>query len=334
MSLELHPILLSTFLLTVILSTYPSSKVINDSTINFIVTNSDGPSVLSLPHNASVIDLHAAAVVSCGVLFPFELQLAGETITSSLSQSNQSIDQIPIIISTANDLHDIWGSVGFRIPLKISRIVLFPTNEDIAIYASLYRMFGGPGSNIHKFEWYQYIMHCVESGSCFVDNLCYRFHAHFRCTIRKHLSGLLIDMDLRRQNICGHLNISEIPRTVKKMDISRNSLNAIVGFDHMAHSNLKYLDIVRNPLDLDMRSFMAPNNNPLRVLRVQACQVSLSLIGLPFRQCFENWNDDPTISERIYYFAVQWIELSSLNNIILEPYETHKNIKRKHIIVP
>ena len=291
------------------------------STVNFVVTNSDARSI-SMRSSASIIDLHREAAKT--FRFPFELELLGKTITSSKTENNQSIDQIPTIISIMNEMKQIWGSNSFRIPLKLRRITRIPSHQDIAVYASLSRMFGGTGSNIQQFEWYRFITRCVERRSCCVEELCSRYPVKFKCQNESHL----IKIDFERQHIYGYLNLSEIPRTVETLVVSRNDLNAIVGLEHTTDSNLKYLNIIRNPLDFDLRPLTSNNSLiPLKVLRVQSSHISKSLIGVPFSQ----WQNGALV-DAVYDALLQWISTSSLDRIVLEQRHTRKVIDVNRVV--
>ena len=49
------------------------------------------------------------------------------------------------------------------------------SDHDLADYLSWAQMFGGPDTNIYEFEWHQFILTCVVSPSCSIQDLCKRF---------------------------------------------------------------------------------------------------------------------------------------------------------------
>ena len=88
------------------------------------------------------------------------MQILGETIPSS----EQPLNSFPSIVKTANELYDVWGP-GYSIPVKVHRIdpVLEHNNVDSEVYASIFRMFGGPESNIYRYEWNKFVVQCLQS---------------------------------------------------------------------------------------------------------------------------------------------------------------------------
>ena len=149
--------------------------VLHSQPMQFVLANRIGP-VVTLRPDVSVTGLHGAVAESYNVSSPFELQLFGETIVSSRSLTDQPLEEIPRIVSIAQDLNEVYGP-RFRVPLRMHR--LLASDSDIATYASLARMFGGPDSNIHEFEWYRFILNCVESRSCSIQELPKRFRHQF-----------------------------------------------------------------------------------------------------------------------------------------------------------
>ena len=252
--------------------------------INFVISNRNECAVTLSP-DASVFGLHGAISQSYNVSFPFELQLFGETIVSSRLLTNQLLREIPSIAAINNDLVDIWGS-GFRIPLKLIPIAL---EHDMAVYASLAQMFGGPDSNIHEFEWHQFVLHCLESRACELKMFCARFEKLFICE-----DDTIKLMTLEAQKIKGHLDLSAIPWTVRKIKLKRNSLTKIIGLDQLAGKELTCLDIRQNPLEIDLNLLQSASqmteSSPLKIIQVKICQISRCLVG---KQCSRICNNPP-----------------------------------------
>ena len=277
--------------------------------IQFVLANRNGPAV-AMRSDAAITELRGAMAESYNVSFPFELQLSGETIVSSRSLSNQSLDNISSIISIAKDLNEIYGP-GFMIPLRLHRLLAL--DSDIGTYTSLSRMFGGPDSNIQDFEWYQFILKCVESRSCPIQDLSDRFEHHFNCE-----NGKLTVINLRRQHIKGSLDLSSIPWTVRKIYLKGNALTKLNGLDQLAGKELRSLDIRANPLEIDLKFFdaslLGANHNPLKVLHVNMFQISWSLIRTETKQhreeCLRFLNE-------VCKAAAIWIESTTLDLIVI-----------------
>ena len=97
-------------------------------------------------------------------------------------------------MSIAREMYHNWGE-GFIIPLRIHTLTV--SEDDVSDYNALTRMFGGSESNVHDFEWYQFIQQCAESKICAVQDLCARFRRHFICDDDGHLTVLMIHEKLR-----------------------------------------------------------------------------------------------------------------------------------------
>ena len=281
--------------------------------IHFVVINGNG-SAVTLGPGASVSELQSAIAVSYNVSFPFELRLFGETIVSSLvssrSSTNQLLRGIPSIVSIVNDLDEIWGP-GFRIPLKMYPVTAL--EHDSAVYASLVQMFGGPDSNIYEFEWYQFVLHCLETRSCLIQDVCGpRFEKRFLCEY-----GKIKVISLESQFIRGHLNLSAIPRTVRIINLRKNALTTILGLDQLAGKELMWLDVRQNPLEIDLKMLQSTpqrlESSPLKVIQINHPQIMRSLIGehckYPRKQCARFY-------EKVYEAAIRWIETSTLDSIV------------------
>ena len=130
MSSTLVQILFIPLLLTMEQRNTASLHIHTPDKINFVVTNREGCTI-ALPPTATLIDLRNSVAESCNVSFHFELQMVGETIVSTRPSTNQSLGQIPDIVSMAETMHDIWGS-GFRIPLRIYPVIA--SEDDLADY--------------------------------------------------------------------------------------------------------------------------------------------------------------------------------------------------------
>ena len=281
--------------------------------IHFVVGNHNGSGQFEvvLPSDASVTELYRAMAESRNVTFPFELHLFGETIASARWLNEQPLLEIPGIASIVKDMNEIWGS-GFRIFLRMHRII--PSDSDFSVYASLAQMFGGPDFNIYKQDWYQFVLYCLESRSCLIQDLCdrSRFGHIFYCDERGELTGI----NLRGKRIEGHLDLSATPRTIWKILMERTSLAEIIGLDRLAGKSLTCLDVRENHrLRVDLRAFMV-DDNPLKILRVNPCQISRSLVGM-------EWTHNPRTRvaeifyDEVYQAAIRWMESSSLDLLVI-----------------
>ena len=128
--------------------------------INFVVTvNERDEYSFPMPPTATLVDLHKTIALGCGIKYPFEIQLLGETIVS-FRPINQIISENPNISSMWRMLSAKWGiTSGFRIPLRVHLIKPMndetvditvsdddecPTllDEDTEVYLCLLQMFG------------------------------------------------------------------------------------------------------------------------------------------------------------------------------------------------
>ena len=275
----------------------------NLESIHFVVVNINcSGSAVALPPDASVTKLYSALAESCHISFPFELQMFGETIVSSRSLTNQSLEGIPSIASTTKDMNEIWGP-GFRIPLRLYR--LSASDQDLAVYASLARMFGGSNTNIRKFGWYQFIMYCLESRSCLETCICNRFGELFVCR-----EGKLTTIKLRGQHIRGHLDLSATPRTVRNINLKGNELSYVHGLDGLAGKELLWLEIRGNPkVEIDLKQLRSVES-PLKVLRVNLRQISRGLIG---KKCRYTFGGGHSYYDEVHDAATRWIQTSTLD---------------------
>ena len=307
--------------------------------IHFIVSNRGGCSV-DLSPTASSEDLYQIIATKCDISSRFDIQLLGETIVSPLSLSNRSIDQIPQIVSLANDLYHIWGQ-EFRIPLKIYPVHDFSegdiapipltavtsgiqTQRHIAVYASLSRIFGGSDSNVYSFEWYRFIQQCTLSQECTVQDLCDRFNKCFACNQAGHLSILNI-----HQKLTGKFDLTYLPRTVANIWLDRNSFTNIVGLDQLKGKQLKFMDIRGSPLEIDLEPFTRSSprsiGNPLRYIRVSASQISGSLLGIRGDRLPKDGRSRERLSMMICLAASDWFNSSILDDMMVG----HKRIRRE-----
>ena len=174
-------------------------------------------------------------------------------------------------------------------------------------------MFGGPDSNIHEFEWYRFILKCVESRSCSIQELPRRFRHHFNCE-----NGEITVINFRRHRIKGHFDLSAIPETVINIYLKGNALTKLNGLDQLAGKELRSLDVRANPLEIDLSLLEAssniPDDNPLQILHVNTCQISWSLLG---RENKQNREDSLRFRNEVCQVAAQWIESSTLDLIVI-----------------
>ena len=272
--------------------------------IRFVLTNHGGLS-FALPPSTPTTHLRATISELCDLTLPFEVQLFGKTIVSPQMSMNQTIAEIPNIMSIANDLNQIWGD-GFRIPLTVHS-----RGEDVAIYHSLTQIFGGLGSNVHDFEWYQFILQCTRSESCTMQDLCDRFHTQFYCG-----DGKLIYIKLHYR-ITGILDLNHVPDTITTLILDHNWFSEIIGLDRLMGKQLRLLDVRGSPLNFDLRPLVKSSSrsigNPLRFVRVSPNQISWHLLGI--RQ--EIYPETRAIYMEIRRAAAQWFYSSILTSMTL-----------------
>ena len=299
-------------LLAQAIDAHSTESIMQLNPIEFVITNHIGP-VVAVGPDTSANDLHSAIAGSYNIPFPFTLQLSGEIITSSRLSTNQSLREIPSVVSIARNLAEIWGS-GFRIPLKLHRVV--PPWEDYTDFASLALMFGGPTTNIHEFGWHRFVLQCLESRLCLIQDLCNQFGKFFQCQ-RGELSLII----LHGERITGYVNVSATPRTVREIMIERNSLTKIIGLDQLAGKRLSSLDIRKNPLDIDFNQLMAASpgsdENPLKVIRVNIFQISRTLVGKPCAHGTDGSRGCQQLYAEVYQAATRWIESTTLDALVI-----------------
>ena len=278
--------------------------------IHFIVVNHDG-CPFDLEATTSVLDLENIIAYLYNISFPVRIQLLGKTIPSSKSLVNLTIAEIPSIISLANDLYEIWGD-GFLIPLTISKL---PSEEDIAVYISLSLMFRGPDTNIHEFEWHQFISQCVWSESCVAQELCDKFY-NFHCE-----DGKLIVISLAGRRITGSLDLVHLPSSVQKILVERNLLTEILGIEYLVGKQLMFLDIRNNPVDIDLELFdkrsIRSIGNPIKILRVSPYQVSWYLLGKRPWISQSDVSIHQLFTKEVDQALTHWMSCSTLDSIYL-----------------
>ena len=322
-----------TVLIIVIVSRLiPSMYAMNCSqtlvTIDFVVSsNMNEAHTFELPLTATLVDLQRMVARKCGLQHPFEIQLLGETIVPARHFTNQMICHIPRIESISWMLAEIWNvTEGFRIPLKVHRC---EPNKDDVDYVSLLEMFGGSESNIEDFEWYQFIQRCTRTKSCFIQDLCTRFNAHFKCK-----NGMLTEIKLDHQKMTGIIDLSALPSTVRRLNVERNLLTGIIGLDQLTGKRLRHLKIRKNSnlleIDLDplIRSSLS-DDNPLRIVWVMARQISRYLDIAPGNDA----EDIPFLKEKVQQATKRWINLSILERIMMG-WDTCTLIQRRETIGP
>lgn len=321
--------LLNVMALTVLLVsmvTNAMENILSARSIDFVVT-ADADETLeeysfSLHSTATLFDLQQVIESQCGLHDPFEIQLLGQRICVSsqpATASNQIIAAHPGIVSTWLNLAELWGPTShFRIPLKVLPFFL---NQDTAVYVSLRDMFIGDKSNVHEFEWYQYIQQCAGSTSCSIQNLCDRFHEHFRCKDKA-----LREIKLDRQKLKGIIDLSALPSTVTKLNVERNSLTEIIGLERLNGKKLQTLKIRKNALEIDLEPLIRSPlsvDNPLRTMWIMAPQISRSLHVDPG---FDE-GDVSYIRDNVLCAAKEWINFSVLDRITMG-WETCRSIQR------
>ena len=287
--------------------------------INFVISKSkDEECSIPLPPTATVMDLKREIAVQCDFQYPVQIGLLGETIVPSQLSWTETIAENPTIRSTWNLLADFWNvTSGFRIPLKIQA----PLEEDTALYTSLLQMFGEVGANDDDHEWYRFIQQCSRHNTCSVQDLCDRYYRQFTCR-----EGNLKSILLSRQRLIGTLDVSYVPRTVTKLDVSRNYLTMIHGVDRLAGKHLATLILMKNQLEFNLRPFARydtdlSKENPLRCIGVSASQLAAFLLQ-------DDNKDDADLGQRVSRAAQNWIDSSILDDIILGP--RHFRISRKY----
>ena len=277
-------------------------------TIRFVVTNYGGCS-LAFPSTVPAVDMRAAITELCHLSFPFDIQLFGETIVSSHTPLNQTVAGIAKINSVANDLEEIWGG-GFTIPLTVH-----PISEDIAVYAELARLCSGLDSNMHEFEWYRFIVQCVHSKSCTVQELCDSFWTKFGCQ-----DGKLTTVKIQYR-LTGIIDLNFVPSTLNALLVDHNAFSDLIGLDQLSRKQLRLLDVRGSPLDIDLEPLTQSSSrsagNPLRYIRASPNQVSWSLIGIRQETFpgYDQFNDAVFLATR--QAAIQWFPSSILDGMTL-----------------
>ena len=281
---------------------------ISIETIRFVVINHDGRS-FALPSSTPTMHLRTTISELCDLTLSFEIQLFGKTIVPPQMSMNQTIAEIPNIISIANDLHQIWGN-GFRIPLTVNS-----RNEDAAVYYSLTRIFGGLDSNVHDFQWYRFILECVRSASCRIQDLCSRFRAEFHCG-----DGKLVGIKLHYR-ITGNIDLNHLPDTITTLILDNNLFTEIIGLDSLAGKQLRLLDVRGSPLNFDLKPLAKSSSgsfaNPLRYIRVTPNQVCWSLLGIRLGTGLEDDRMNEAIFIAVRRAAAQWFHSSILTGMTL-----------------
>ena len=227
---------------------------------------------------------------------------------------NGSHDSHPSCAMPRTNEMNMVSGLGWYTPMNpITMHRSTASNSDMDVYASLARLFGGADSNVHTTGWYQFVMYCVETRLCIIQDICDRFPKWFLCE-----EAELVQIRLK-QKVKGSVNLSVVPSTVKQMNLERNSLTEIFGIDQLAGKRLWNLNIRYNPLDIDLKHLVRSSlstDNPLRSLWVTAQQIRGSLngaLGYPDSThfCFD---------KKVHDAAKKWINSSILDYMMIGRY--------------
>ena len=298
--------------LTSLESSMCTGRMLTDS-IKFVVTNRGGSNCsFALDATASVMDLKRSVVDSCTVSSNFDIQLFGETIVSSQTPINEIIAGNTHIMTASHDLYQIWGN-GFRIPITMHPIMA----QNVNIFESLSKLFGGPRSNVYKHDWYKFILQCLdESPKCTVQDLCDRWE-YFTCD-----NGALISIKLR-QKLTGHIDLTLLPDSIVSLALARNWFTEIIGLEKLAGKRLQYLDVRGSPLEIDLEPLTKTSwksiLNPLTFIRVNVYQISRSLLGIGIRQQKhpDNHREREEMNNQVHDAALKWFRSSILDCMTL-----------------
>ena len=271
--------------------------------ILFVITNRNG-STFALPLMASMLDMYETINESYPLPTPFKIEFLHQTLCST----NQRIMEIPDIRSMITNLYEIWGD-GFRIPITVYPIAASP--EDIATFSSLLMMFRGSDGNMFEFDWYQFIFQCLNNRQCFVEFLCHKFNKRFRCG-----DGKIKMINFTKQKITGTVDLTFLPSTVTTLLLDRCSFTALHGMDRLAGKELKYLDIRRNPFEIDLDWFtrLSPKSigSPLRALGVNSHQISSWLLGIRRQDVPPGISTPERYHRKVHNAAAKWFINSSI----------------------
>lgn len=291
---------------------HASDSIILRDHVNFVLTNKQKEYIFPLPLNATLGALHTKVAMKCNIQTPFEIRLSGKTIVSTLSDetvNNQSIAENPCIMSALRILADIWKeSASFKIPLKIHPI---RSDGDYAVFMSLLSIFGGPDSNVHEFEWFWFIKHCVETGTCSVHDLCDRFNTSFHCH-----GGELTEIRFNQHKLRGFINLGFLPPTVERLNIERNLLTEIIGIDQLTGKKLQVIKMRGNPAEINLEYLVRSplsEGNPLRSLWVTVYQICASL---PDTHQYQHLGHC-LFGEKVHEAAKNWIDSSILKYLMV-----------------
>lgn len=286
---------------------------VSNQMIHFVVANRSG-CTFSLHSTTSAADLYKSAKECCNITSIIEIQLLGETIANWRSDHNLTLNQIPSLKSLMEELEQLWGP-GYRIPIHLHRPI--PSEKDWITYASMIQMFGPFGqshSNLLEKDWYRFILKCLGSRSCLVQDLCEHFNKIFYCD-----NGEMIMLNLQGQHLNGSIDISKIPESVEKLLFERNSFFTIKGLNQLGGTKLRYLDIRGNPAEINLNdlsvSSAGSKGNPLKLLRVSLRQISQCTVGVQFT--VKSGGGSRMIDELVYAATKQWIKTSTLDVIVI-----------------
>ena len=293
--------------------------------IRFVITNykqEQQPVIVTLPPEATLKNLHEEIAHLCNVPFPFTITLAmssNETIVSpetSARIKRRSVLYHPSVNPMVQTLREFWGE-DFQIPIRIYR--WSPSEQDIATYTALDRMFDGLEPNTHK--WYQIIKQCAKSKQCSIQFLAIAASDQ-RFRVEK---GILTAINLSGQRLSGYLNLSALPASVQKLRCDRNSLTQIFGLDQLAGKQLKTLDVRYNLCEIKLRPFEKASplsiGNPLRNLKVRGVQIKDSLVFNAGEASLKRSTAESIAAGQV------WIKESVLDNLCIENY----SIRRRYV---
>lgn len=217
-----------------------------------------------------------------------------------------------------------------KIVYRHQEVLAWDQTEDERVFHSLLQLLRSlnPHRSQHLDNALLFIMDSIQRHSCSILHL----HERFKTVFFGNDSRIIM-ISLKSQHLKGNFDLSLIPHTVQRLHLERNLFTSISGLDKLAGKNLNYLNLLANPLDLNLSSLLrvSPGSigNPLKYLHVNAHQICLSLAGVKCNRSNPCSVRMKSLTEVVREPAKQWINNSILKRISVGNHKKPMLIQRQ-----
>ena len=260
----------------------------------------------------------------CYIILSIGIVLGGGLSNEELSEANNQ---------SKDAQSDASAQDSEQIVYRHQDVLAWDQTEDEKVFQSLLELLQSlaPHTSQQLNDALLFIMDSIRRQSCSVCDLHEQFRTIFFCN-----DSRIVMISLKSQSLRGNFDVSLIPHTVRSLHLARNGLTSISGLDRLAGKNLKYLNLLANPLHLNLRPLLesAPGSigNPLRYLHVNAHQICLNLSVQCNRSDLRS-HQMKSLNGNVHEAATQWIEKSILKQISMGNHKRPRVIQKKNRLV-